>query len=190
MELDVYIADCDDLGVIAELETLGLPIRKHDKYLYPTGADDPGVWVVLSFVGMSILSGVVHDAFKALFQKVSKFASKRYYEILGDENEAGPMHTCIVLKSDNMEIEIALGQEELELDFLSEVIRKCYAISTLFERENEKCAVTMPMEMYSNHWDYSRRVPDYAYRFWRLSWDQSSWIVYDDYNKTFDLEPS
>lgn len=58
----IYLADCDDLGLFKDLDKEGLEYKIERKYYFPTGADHPGLWMVLTFVGMSIMSGYTHDA--------------------------------------------------------------------------------------------------------------------------------
>jgi len=91
----LYLADCDDLGLFKELDEEGLEYKVERRYYYPTGADHPGLWMVLTFVGMSILSGYTHDAFKKFLTIIGKHAKKQNK----NWNDDGPFHHGLVLES-------------------------------------------------------------------------------------------
>jgi hypothetical protein len=190
MHLEAYIADCSDGGLISDLQEAGVDPAIQRKYLYATGADDPGIWLVCTFVASSILGGFVHDAFKIALRKTIDFARRRAISIEGDIDDDGPGHTCMVLKSEGLEIEIALGDSDIDSDWIESVVKRCEAIVTIFENEGAKCIVNLPVKEYPNHWSYSRHISKSAYRYWMLYWKDGETIVYDDKDKIFHRNAS
>ena len=190
MKIEAYIADCEDCGFLEDLRRVGVEPDVHHKYYYSTGAEHPGIWLVVTFAASSIAGGFIHDAFKLAVSRFLAFAKRQLSSsrnVLADES---PHHACLVVRDQNMEIEIALGDSEVEFQWIESVTRKCAAISALFDLEASNCKVILPVEPHRNHWEYSRCLKESGYRYWMLYWKYVEQVVFDDQEKCFHRNAS
>jgi hypothetical protein len=169
----IYLADCSDLGLLKELDEADIEYELKHKYYYPTGADHPGVWIVIAlYVVNSISSGYIYDKFKQLLSITSQYAKKQNI----DWNENGPYHHGIVLESENLKIEYAIT-EELSSERIAEVIEKVKSVITKLGKTKEFCHAQIPVEEYDNHFSYERSRGKNGDRFWLFNFDSES-VVY------------